>query len=228
MATYNYTQRYMLVSDLFRCFLWIAVNARFLLLFPLTGIRFLPGGIADFFLGVNVATVLFDLLDYVAIFSKVSTRAGIALPKPANLVLTLLERTIITGCILCYPKIAKSPAFATLVYTESLVELIRYYYNFYKVRTFGANHKVLRLIKKVSYTVVVPVQVCSELLLLFNSLQTESYYPELAQYDSRVKLGIRFILIMFLPAFYMLFRRKLYEYYYLAWQNRAASHQKKD
>lgn len=217
---YNNTQLFLLVSDIACCVLWTAVNARLLVLLPLIGIRFLPGGIADFFLTVNFGTVLIDLFDYVTIFGKVASSTAFSVPRLMPLVFTCLERFITSAVILSYPRSARCKAFATLIYAESLLESIRCYYNFYKVRTFGRHHRILRAIKKLSYTILVPVQTVCELILLFTALQFDSYYDILNGYSTEIKTTIRVLAIFYLPCFYAIYRRKIYEYYYLDWKNK--------
>ncbi|QPG72929.1 hypothetical protein FOA43_000233 [Brettanomyces nanus] len=214
---FNYTQLYLLTADIARCILYLSVHMRFLILLPLTGVRFLPGGIADFYLVVRAICAVVDCFDYVTIFGKIPRESQVVHPQLGNLIFTLLEHLVVSLAILCYPKIAKNNAFTTLVYSESLVEVIRYYYNFYKVRTFDRRHKTLRFCKKLSYTILVPVQVLAEMCLLLDSLQFQSYYEELAEYDFGIKVGIRILLLFYLPAFYTVYKGKLYDYYILAW-----------
>ncbi len=222
---YNYTQRFLLVSDIICCFLWIAVNVRLVILLPLIGIRFLPGGIADFFFAVNCGTVLVDLFEYITIFGKVVSPAAFSVPRLMPLLFTLSERLITSSVIISYPRSAKCKAFAILIYAESLLESIRCYYNFFKVRTFGRKHRTFRAIKKLSYTVLVPVQTVCELILIFTALQFDSYYAALNSYDKAIKATIRVLAVLYLPCFYAVYRRKIYEYYYLDWKN-TGTHEK--
>ncbi|ODV86025.1 hypothetical protein CANARDRAFT_212307 [[Candida] arabinofermentans NRRL YB-2248] len=187
VARYNNTQKYLLISNGIRCFAWFSVNLRFLVLFPLTGIRFLPGGIADFYIFVNLTTILIDLFDYISIFRKIPDGSHVSKPQKFNLICVLLTRLLITFILLNYPKVAKNVCFPILIFTTSLVEFIRYLVNFYKVRTFGGSVYWLNLIKKLSIFFIYPILISSEFGILFLSLQlikTElGYYSDLIDYD---------------------------------------------
>lgn len=217
---YNNTQKYLLVADLVRSFFWMAVNCRFLLLLPLTGIRFLPGGIADFYIQVLVGSVLLELFDYATIFRKVSGRSGVRKPQLTSLVSTTLERLLVAAAILAYPRIARSNAFAGLVWAQSAGEMIRYYYNFYKTRTFARKNNTLSWIKRLSYSTLVPIEVGCEMLLLLDTLRFDSYYEQLTELDDRIHTATRAIVLLYLPMFYMVYKRKLCEYYYEPWVTR--------
>ena len=78
------TQKYFLLTDTSATLFWTYVLARLVILYPLTGARFLPGGLADFYLSVLVGTCALELFNYASIFRHVRGTPTIynALPKP--------------------------------------------------------------------------------------------------------------------------------------------------
>ncbi|KAG7878707.1 hypothetical protein KL938_003850 [Ogataea parapolymorpha] len=212
---YNNTQRYLLLSDCSRAFLAFCVLARFAILFPLIGTRFLPGGIADFFLTVYLTSVLVDGFEYVTIFRKVPKK-GVSRTSGWRVLGSIGARALVTALILNYPKSAKNISFSVLISSSMLVDCSRHLYNFYKVRTFGGSVWWLTNLRRILFGLLSPVLAASEAAMIFICLrlmETEyGYYREYIDYDvwaDRAAVLVKGVLFAYAPVFYITYKNKM-------------------
>ncbi|KAH3667483.1 hypothetical protein OGAPHI_003132 [Ogataea philodendri] len=226
--SYNNTQLYLLISDLVRSFLSACVFLRLGILFPLTGPRFLPGGIADFFLTVYTTSVLLDGFEYVTIFRHVP-KTGVPRTSGRRILATVFARVFLTAALLNYPKAAKNIAFSIVILCSSVVDFFRYTYNFYKVRTYGGSVGWLTNLRRVSYTFGQPVLVASEAALIFLCLrlvETEyGYYTDYLDYDwwaNKFAFITKTVVYCYGPVFYLIYKTKVAS----LWKNTTKSHVK--
>ncbi|CDK29309.1 unnamed protein product [Kuraishia capsulata CBS 1993] len=190
-------QKYLLLTNGLSAFLWLAVLMRLLVLFPLVGTRFLPGGIADFFLAMQFLIVI-ELANYFVIFRKPNVRTRT--PSLVNLALGTFTRAIVSyGTIWKYPRVARNNAFALLIASESISETIRYAYVVYKVRTFGLVSTPIRYLKSFSTMIMFPVRVLCEMALLFVALPYADHdNPTFASF-------LRILLLLYVPTLYVVY-----------------------
>lgn len=217
-ASYNNTQKYFLVTNLVATFAWLFVLVRFLILFPLTGTRFLPGGITDFYLVVLGSTILLEVFNYVTIFRFLpnNTNGSSSFVKPNSVILAVnaFERLNLILVILNYPKITRNVSFSLLIFAQSVKEIIKWFYCFQKVKLFNSTGKFLSVLKKLSFTILTPVTTISEIALLFNSLVFGSYYPELIEYDHTIKIYLKAVILLYLACSYLIYKRKIFYYFF--------------
>lgn len=215
---YNNTQKYFLVSNLAVTFAWLFVLVRFLILFPLTGTRFLPGGITDFYLVVLGSTILVEVFNYITIFRFLpsNTNASSSFVKPNSFVLlvNVFERLNLIFIILNYPKITRNISFSVLIFAQSNKEIIRWFYSFQKVKLFNSTGRLLSVLKKLTFTVLAPIITISEVALLFNSLIFGSYYPELTEYDDKIKIYLKAAILLYSGCSYIIYKRKIICYFF--------------
>lgn len=215
----NTTQKYFLLTDTAATLFWTYVLARLVILYPLTGARFLPGGLADFYLSVLVGTCALELFNYASIFRHLRGTPTIynALPKPywVNLLLTNSTRLLLAFVIYNYPKVARTNAFPLLVASQSIKELFRWYYNIEKVRLYNNVSKTAVAIRKITFLIATPLEASSIFYILFQSLPVESYQDALLPYDTRIKTLLKAILLGYFPAFYALYKRSIYKYFFV-------------
>lgn len=206
-SVYTKLQKYLIFSDIISSFLWIAVLLRFLVLFPLVGTRFLPGGIADFFLCVQ-CIIFIDLFSYYLIYRNYPNSQFLRKVNLNRLLLTIFSRVLISfGVLYAFPKTARHISFSTLIISNSLQESTRYLYNAYKIRTFGKKLYWLQLIKKLIFINFFPIEIISEVILIFISLQFADAENKLYGYLLRV------ILFLYIPFFYVLYKTKIVSYF---------------
>ncbi|ANZ74538.1 BA75_01728T0 [Komagataella pastoris] len=166
--------------------LWACVVVRGLLLLPLVGLRFFPGGVADFYLSIAIGNIVIENINHVIFCRKLNY----------ILVLELIGRLFIgLGVILNYPTIAKNAAFPTLVLSQGIIELFRYSYTSYKLKfriPKSFNYLYLAVIL-VGYS----VKTLSEMVLMFLSL---------GYADDRFGTFIKIVLLVYIPSAYMFFK----------------------
>ncbi|ODV93253.1 hypothetical protein PACTADRAFT_77606 [Pachysolen tannophilus NRRL Y-2460] len=198
-------ESYLLNYNRLFALLWISVIARFSILLPLVGNKFLPGGIADYFLSVQALTCLFDLFNVITKIIEI---------KNSNLfILNFISKALISSILLQYPKIARNESFSTLIISWSLQEFFKNLYMIFKIRNKGI-YKVPYLIYwfySNNFILVYPLRVLSEIAIIFLSLRYAQAYKK--------SLGLIIIayLFIFVKIYSTMFSRrnsKKYEYYY--------------
>lgn len=170
--------------------LWLCCFARFAVLLPLVGRRFLPGGIADFFHAV--ATLPMVGFFVVNLFGR-SNYAATDLWSFLNGARMLW---ICYGVIYPHPKIAKHTSYSFLILSWSIQNIVNLSYYTFKVKTrtsplwlFWLHHHI--------FLVTFPVAFVSELILVFLSLKfvTIPYH----------KVAIELCMLAYIPLGYFFF-----------------------
>lgn len=191
---------------------------RLAVLYPLTGARFLPGGIADFYIGVVVATVMTEILNYITVFRLIpgyqTINSGLQKPVLSQLLITSFSRLCLVFVIYNYSKTARSEAFPLLILSQSLKEFFRWFYNFQKVRMFNRIPKFNKQSRALSYLVCAPIEELTTAYILFQSLAFSSYQDSLDQYDHYIKMAIKFLVVVHVPVFYTIYKRSLNKYFF--------------
>jgi hypothetical protein len=219
ITRYNTTQRYFLISDFTITLFWFFIICRLIILYPLTGSKFLPGGIADFYINVLNSTVLLEIFNYLTIFRHIPNNQTINnnLQKPHFYILLIVSliRLSLTFVIYNYPRITPSKLFSILILSQSLKELFRWFYNFQKVRLFNNNIPWLnKFLRSFTYLLLTPIETFSSFYLLFQSLIYPSYQNNLINYDIKIKFFLKLILILYLPIFYIIYKRTIKKYFF--------------
>lgn len=215
---YNNTQKYFLLSDSALTAFWLAVLLRLLVLYPLTGARFLPGGIADFYISVLSGTVAVELLNYIAVFrlipGKQTVNNGLQKPLLFNLLFTSFTRLVFAFVIYNYPKSARSEAFPTLLLAQSLKEFFRWFYNLQKVRLFNRIPKFNKLSRSFTYSICAPLETLTTIYLIFQSLGYPSYQNSLVHLDFYIKTALKGLIILYIPIAYTIYKWSLTKYFF--------------
>lgn len=177
-------------------FFWMACFARFCIIFPLVGITFLAGGIADFFIGIHSLYILEFVNTLLIQQGKVTVHTAF-MPKSTTLmVLDILKRCIVVGVIFNFPKTAKSTPFALLVFCQSAGEFTRFAdMGFHSTRrSLGSPHWIYKLVNLITW----PLKELSDMALLFMSLK----YP----HQRWSAIGVKMLLVAYIPWFYLHYR----------------------
>lgn len=215
---YNRTQKYFFLSNFIITVFWFFILARFLVLFPLLSTRFLATGIADFYLSVLLATVLLELFNYITIFRFINGNPSInnSLPKPylSSLILVSISRLTLIFVLFNYPKISRSEFFPLLIFSQSIKELFRWFYNLQKVRLFNNLPFIVKFLRSLTYLFLTPIESFSTVYLIFQSLIYQSYQIEFLPYDDLIKSFLKLYLLLYLPIFYIIYKRTLSKYFF--------------
>lgn len=215
---YNRTQKYFFLSNFIITVFWFFVLARFLVLYPLLSTRFLATGIADFYLSIILSTVLLELFNYISIFRYINGSPSInnSLPKPylSSLILVSISRLTLIFVLFNYPKISRSIFFPLLIFSQSIKELFRWFYNLQKVRLFNNLPSFIKFLRSISYLLFTPIESLSTIYLVFQSLIYRSYQIEFLPYDDLIKSYLKLYLLLYLPIFYMIYKRTLLKYFF--------------
>lgn len=217
-TSYNRTQKYFLLTDTLMSVFWFFVLCRLAILYPLTGSKFLAGGLADFYLSVLAAMLALELFNYITVFRHIPGTQTVynALPKPHPrvLVTVVLSRSVLAFVFFNYPKVARSEAFALLILVQSVKEFFRWFYNLQKVRLYNHVPRLFRLCRSFTYLVCTPVESIATIYLIFQSLVFPSYQDEFRPYDDEIKTLIKILLFAYLPTFYLIYKRTISKYFF--------------
>lgn len=215
---YNTTQKYFLLIDSILTAFWLAVLLRLLILYPLTGARFLPGGIADFYISVLLATAIIEIVNFITVFrlipGKQTINNGLQKPVLPYLIFTSFTRMIFSFIVYNYPKTARSEAFSILLLTQSSKEFFRWFYNLQKVRLFNTTPKFNKLSRSFTYLVCSPVEAFTTIYIILQSLGYPSYQNSLAHLDLYIKSILKGLIIIYLPIAYFIYKRTLTKYFF--------------
>lgn len=165
MALYPLTQKQKAVFffNVVSASLWFCCLGRFLILLPLVGNDFLPGGIADFF---HVVSVL-PLVGYfvVSLLAKNTHLAN----NLWSLFNGIRMVWICYGVIFPHPKIAKHTSYSFLILTWCIQNVVDSFYYSFKVKTKSSPGWLFWLHHHHFY-LTFPVAFISEIILVFLSL----------------------------------------------------------
>ncbi|GMM27493.1 hypothetical protein DAMA08_002090 [Martiniozyma asiatica (nom. inval.)] len=163
---YTTLQRITLNLNLVICLCWLFLLFRFALLYPLTGTRYLAGGIADFHIGVLAVTSIYEVALWLLIFKRVPKESNetsqfvYRLPRPRGLTLlmTILIRSTLCLVVLHYPKLTRFREYPFLILAQSIRESFKWLYQVYKVRYFSNTSPLLNWSKYLSFVFAWPIE----------------------------------------------------------------------
>lgn len=167
--------------------LWFCCFARFLILLPLVGRRFLPGGIADFFhvcsLFPLIGAVLLIVLGHKSVSSSIWSITG-----------GLKMAWICYGVIFPHPKIAKHTTYSILITAWCTQYLTHFTYYAFRVR-MRYSPALLHWFEFNNFYLTFPLQTAAEMLMLFLSL---AFVEEGSYYEAVLKAAF----ISYIPVAY--------------------------
>lgn len=173
----------------------MALLVRLGVLLPLVGKKFLPGGIADYFLSLQTVCLALDLLSYLSGDVRFNLR---------DFVLEVARKSFVMySVVYSHPIVARSEFFSILILTWGLQELIKYIYFGYKLKS--QNTKKIPFAVSLAFTrgfvILAPVRLGCEFSLTFISLK----YMELGLF----KNCVRFMLMGYIPLAFIMFGKSL-------------------
>lgn len=139
--------------------LWLCCFGRFLILLPLVGRSFLPGGIADFF-----HVVAFTPIGAVVLVKGLANKGSLW-----NLASSLRMVIMCFGVIFPHPKIAKHTSYSLLITSWCLSNVIHFSYQAFKVKIKASPHFLFWLEYHHHY-LTFPLAFIAEVVLIFLSL----------------------------------------------------------
>lgn len=170
--------------------LWFCCFVRLLILLPLVGRKFVPGGISDFFHVVSVFPMLGVLLNQGSIFAS---------EKPVTARLWPLFNAVrmiwlCYGVIFPHPKVAKHTTYSVLISSWCIANIINSAYYAFRVKTRTSPHFLFWL-KFHHFYLTLPVAFIAEFSLIFLSL---IFVEEGFWYETVLK----FVLCSYIPVGY--------------------------
>lgn len=193
MALYPLTRKLRVVFffDIASATLWFCCLCRFLILLPLVGRRFLPGGIADFF---HIVAVL-PLLDFLVV--NLLAKDTYSLNDLWSLLNGIRMVGLCYGVIFPHPKIAKHTSYSFLILSWCIQNVIDSTYYSFKVKTRSSPMFLFRL-HHLHFYITFPMAFVSELVLVFLSLVfVENKWHEMV---------LEALVLVYVPAGYFTFR----------------------
>ncbi|EGW34193.1 uncharacterized protein SPAPADRAFT_59628 [Spathaspora passalidarum NRRL Y-27907] len=168
--------------------LWFCCLLRFLLLLPLVGRRFLPGGIADFFQVVALLPLIGFLLVKPLLNKKISLSNLWALSNDLKMA------WICYGVIFPHPKIAKHTSYSILISAWCVQYFIHYSYHAFRIKTKSSPHFLFWL-QYHNFYVIYPMALVAEMILTFLSLG-------FVQENSIHEIALKATLLSYIPVAY--------------------------
>ncbi|KAL3231435.1 hypothetical protein RNJ44_00470 [Nakaseomyces bracarensis] len=185
MFIYKIFQLYQLQG----AFLYLALLLRWLVLMPLVGSRFLPGGIHEFLIYLLGVTSIFDILWGVYFRGFVGGVLNRNTLKSLNYLLVIANLHF-------YDDYEHAPLLRTSAYSSFIIALSLFesYQHWCKLFKRGPNHKRKTTYWKFISLFIVPVLFLSEFYLLLLNLNTPNFHmsDSLESFD-------KFILVIYFP-----------------------------
>jgi len=145
--------------------LWFCCLARFLILLPLVGRRFLPGGIADFFHVVSILPVGDVIIERVLATARNSTT-----DTYFDLFVGIKMVWLCYGVIFQYPKIAKHTLYSVLIASWCILWSIHFVFKAFTTKTRRCPSWLLKL-QYSNFFLTYPSSWVAELILIFLALK---------------------------------------------------------
>ena len=183
----SFKERLLLFYNVATTTLWCCCFVRFLILLPLVGRRFLPGGIADFFHVVAVTPLIGTLLLLTLDSTKWKTQLW-------SLLNGIKMTWICYGVIFPHPKIAKHTSYSLLITAWCLQYMIHYSYHAFRVKTRTSPYFLFWL-QYNNFYVTYPLSVIVEMIQVFLSL---SFVAD----DSFHELVLKAMFVVYIPVAY--------------------------
>ncbi|KAG7661191.1 uncharacterized protein J8A68_005295 [[Candida] subhashii] len=181
-------QRFVFFFNSVAATLWFCCLGRFLILLPLVGRKFLPGGIADFFHIVSL-TPLFGFL-----LLKSILYTNVKLSDLWALFNGLKMAWICYGVIFPHPKIAKHTSYSLLISAWCIQYVIHYSYHAFRIKT-RSSPWFLFWLQYHNFYITYPVGLVAEMILIFLSLM-------FVEDDSIYEYVLKFALLSYIPVAY--------------------------
>lgn len=182
--------RVLFLVDIVTTLLWCCCYLRFLILLPMVGRHFLPGGIADFF---HVVAVL-PLVGFIA--TKLLYKRFSSVSDVWALFSGLRMVWVCYGVIYPHPRVARHTSYSFLILAWSLQSIIDYTYHTFKLKT-RTSPSILFWLHYHHFYLTFPIALCSELILTFLSLK----FAETARYE----LALKACVALYVPIGYFTF-----------------------
>lgn len=177
--------RIVLLVDVSSLALWLFCFARFLILLPLVGRRFLPGGISDFFHVVALTPLVSYVAKKALIDGKMDLKHLWALGDALRLA------WICYGVIFPFPKIAKHTTYSLLIASWCTQYIVHYTYHGFRLKTRMSPVWLFWLKYHIFY-VTVPLTTVAEMILIFLSLRFNS--------DLLYEQVLKLVFLCYIPA----------------------------
>lgn len=168
--------------------LWLFCFLRFLVLIPLVGTKFLPGGIADFFQTVAVLPLVSIILRKLLVKFKFTVRDLFGLANALKMVF------ICYVVIFPHPKIAKHITYSFLILSWCILYIIDFFYYSFRVKTRSSPYWLYYL-KYTHFWVTLPVAAAAELAMIFLAL---TFVDE----DLALEMVFKIVLLAYVPLNY--------------------------
>lgn len=143
--------------------LWFCCLGRFLILLPLVGRRFLPGGIADFFHVVAILPFVGFAIYKSMINTSISKKDFWPFFNSVKMI------WICYGVIFPHPKIAKHTSYSLIIFSWCITYLINFSYYGFKVKTRRSPHWLFWA-QYYNFFLTFPLAFTGELVIIFLSL----------------------------------------------------------
>lgn len=169
--------------------LWFCCFLRLIILLPLVGRRFLPGGIADFFHVVSFTPLVGWVLMKAALRKKATINDLWGLANAARMV------WICFGIVFPHPRVARHTTYSVLIITWCLTYFIHYTYHAFRIKTRSSPYFLFFLQYHIFF-VTFPLTLIAEMALLFLSL-------EFVQDGLWYELLVQAFLLLYIPGAYL-------------------------
>jgi predicted neutral ceramidase superfamily lipid hydrolase len=214
---YTRTQRTLLLADSAATAFWAFVAARLFLLYPLTGARFLPGGIADFYLTVLLVTTVYDVLVFVFVTRVLHIPNTTRSSRLLTVATTAMAKLVLAGVVYRYPRSIRSELFPLILLFQSLREFITRSYHISKVLTHDHVRRSITQMRNFTYLLLQPLELITGIMLVFQALAvspaSDCVWPSIDENtDAYVKQLLRILLALGPVAAYLVYRRTLAKY----------------
>ncbi|RCK59178.1 Very-long-chain (3R)-3-hydroxyacyl-CoA dehydratase PASTICCINO 2 [Candida viswanathii] len=183
-----FNEQFVFFYNIVAATLWFCCFARFLILLPLVGRRFLPGGIADFF---HVVALL-PLIGSIVV--KFALKRAWKRSYLWSLLNGIKMAWLCYGVIFPHPRIARHTSYSILISAWCVQYIIHYSYFAFKVKTKRSPLFLLWL-EYNNFYFTYPFALAAEMILLFLSL---GFVEEDLVYD----YAIRVVFLSYIPVAY--------------------------
>ncbi|ODQ80512.1 hypothetical protein BABINDRAFT_160785 [Babjeviella inositovora NRRL Y-12698] len=175
------------IFNIVEILLWVSVLFRTLLLLPLVGRKFLPGGIADFFIYVTTFT---------AAIQTINTILGLSNSRNRLLCIFVQAHKCWFVWDVLHVKIVKHGLFSLLIVLWSVSNICRFAFYTYKLSRGSVHNSWLKTLYANEFLLTLPLGMVAEWGLIFMKLR---------YVDGTLRLFMQLVLVLYVPSFYILF-----------------------
>ncbi|KAF5096133.1 hypothetical protein D0Z00_002878 [Geotrichum galactomycetum] len=186
--------KYLVAYNAVSGFLWAAVLARLVILYPLVGSDFVFEGLDEFTRWVQTLMLL----------EVVHSAIGLVRSPLVTAAMQVASRILVVwGVLYLFPNVGTSFAFSTCVLAWCITEILRYSYYVYTLVRPGDVPYLLTWFRYSAFFILYPLGAGSEWILVLLSL------PEAQKYSTIYSLFLKAILLIYIPGFYVMFTHVL-------------------